>query len=726
MSDGKPAPQETPTTFVTACSGQPNEQSGTNSNPQQNLHPTAEIVNILASTQNSQPYQPKNSTENDEYSSSYYYSSSDEQPKIENKTPTNSNSKTKTQGTSPINSSQPVPLKAPLPLPKNVFRAPKNQGQKQHQNISTTKSVNKYQKTNPISNNRRQVKNNSLPLIQPTAADSNQQKRTTKNTIVKRQASRPASQNSRSRPSDPSEIISIDNYDPYNPKPINDPESLYLLNSLGIDASELAMPSENDIKKINDEELQEIFVDHHKKRIGRLFEQVKTHRSILANKGTSRTTSRLSTARSVTQRDANLTGQQPHDDPSLEIEKKQFEKIQQKHRRDVEQLVTTVLTQEKMRQDMARREERDREMQMMRKQEKEAKMEQARIKYERKLQEHAAAEAELARQNEEFRQRQYEKDQQRILTLKRQAEEKLQKMREYEEMRLQRLQKNRDNLEKMQEDRLVRIRQREMDNQEKEIAYLERKHQENAERNEKAQSEFERKEKLLHTIRDNEEKDHEALKIYQQNKEIENEQKYEDFTRRRKEEREMARMRHDEKIKRYNEKKEQLEQEKYQKRVKLATSEEYMTQRVAFVEQQKEKERQKKAFIYQLKKEERDQNALHIQRIKENKQRSLEQKLANKQQQLDNFEQEKQAFYKKRTEALVNMERDRKQINAEFAQQISDNSLSADNVVKIATKYGVDMNSIYMKLNNNAAVSRPISRASTRSIRVTRSEAPPK
>ena len=91
--------------------------------------------------------------------------------------------------------------------------------------------------------------------------------------------------NNNSEPISITRGLSIEDYDPSNPRKITERATLIAMNNLCILKSELKMPKTNEMKSYaeGDEDILKIVINHHQERIAKLISQIKRERQKVIN-----------------------------------------------------------------------------------------------------------------------------------------------------------------------------------------------------------------------------------------------------------------------------------------------------------------------------------------------------------------------------------------------------------------------------------------------------------
>ena len=473
------------------------------------------------------------------------------------------------------------------------------------------------------------------------------------------------------------ELVSILDFDPYHPQRITEPSTLKAMQYLGIHYSELKMPSQKEIDAYEDDDLKQIFVEHHRNRINRLIEHIMMERDMIM--------SHYVRKRAVKSR---------NDQRIATAEAKQSEILERRQRKELENLVQSLVKAEKMRKDAITKEQRERQIQHENLRKQAERRNEQKKKMMRAQEERERHEAEMKRKRELQIQKAQEKEQERQEALQRRAEMKLFKMQEYERIRQERMERNRDALQKIEEERTKRFREKEMDEQRRQSERLAKQQEWNERKCNENRLEEARKRKVLEDIRKGEEKAWQDKRKEAEEREKERQMKNDEFQEKLRFKRESYRHVHEEKMQRYQAQKERLEKERQEKNNKVLTDEEVAAERIKRLEQQKDKERRKKIFILNLKKEERDQNAKHAERQLKFRQREAQERRASNEQRINSIEYRRAVQAKERESRMIQIDKQKYAMSQRFKEQVESDRITLDSIRSIAREYGINVDDI--------------------------------
>jgi hypothetical protein len=467
--------------------------------------------------------------------------------------------------------------------------------------------------------------------------------------------------------------VSIVNFDPHAPRPITEEATLRAMAALGILHPELAMPTASQIRSIKDDELRQIYTDHHLRRITRLIYEIKDERD--------RIIARF--------REASRPPSSPDSDgrPPAAVEKHQ--------RRRMESIIQTILRAENIRVNLEAKEAR---VAQTREEIARKRATQSVLTRERQIQkqeEQSLAAAEVRKQQELRQALEFQKDQERLEGLQRVAEQKIEKLRRLEAARQERAGRNREALQKVDDEKQQKHREKEIREEERTLAFLRKQHQENKRRYESQREEGIRKQKVVSQIRIREEEDIAWRRKDSSERDYERDALLDQWRQRKCVIREQSKKAHDERLERHLAQKNEIEKEAHEKKVEQAIEREaHLEKRLMSLECEKQRERTKKQFIMQLKREERDQNAAHIARQKEAQIAESRTKIMAEQERVAAYEHERKQMGIDKRSKEMELEKQVATLNATVQRKLTVERTTVDSIRQIAQSYGVDIEEI--------------------------------
>jgi hypothetical protein len=453
------------------------------------------------------------------------------------------------------------------------------------------------------------------------------------------------------------------------------------MENLGINYSELLLPTDAEIASI-DPDVVDLYTEYHERRVSQLLSDISDERSVV-----------------LESRPATVSGHRTiATGGSGLVEEAQLQKIKQQQRREVEAIVQAVLRVEHQRVDAATKEARARQIRLETIQRRAAHTAVLQERHIQKVKEHEAAEAELERQRQARIEYEHEKERQRLITLERLAKAKNQRLREKEASRLQKTNRNREAIERAENERIQRLREKaEQDNQ-RQLALQMQRNAENEAREKRNREEEARKKAILEAIRNQEEEQWGKLKLDCLEHDIQKEAWLAKFRRKQAQNRERMREKEDEKAERYGVQKTRIEEEMYQAKVQSVLNDESQKDHLLAVQKEKERELKRRAFSLELKKDERDRCVAHIARQNELKKARARERLERGQAHADLLMSHKQRVAEERHEHLLALARQKEKMTLAFQEQVSSGKATPESIRNIAEKYGVDVNELERKL----------------------------
>jgi hypothetical protein len=463
--------------------------------------------------------------------------------------------------------------------------------------------------------------------------------------------------------------FSILDFDPHNPSPITEPASTRAMQNRGIAFHELVFPTRE-----VDPDVKDLFLAFHEERISRLIAQIKEERARIVN---------LVPRQSQTAKSSGMGS------AVMSPEEKQLQRITRQQQRELQTLVQTVLRSERMRTDAAMKAERAQEVKREAMNRQLARTAFLQERHLEKLREHAAAEAELEKKRQEKIEEGFERDRQRLITLQKLAEAKRRKLQAQEASRVEQADRNRMALERVEMERARRLAEKALQEEQRALALMLEQEKEAERRKQESREHELRKKEVLQGIRSQEEEQLAKLKHDCEKHEMEREVFLDKLHEKQAHNRAEAHDKEEEKVERFLQQRERIEDEVAQERMKSIINEEIARDRLAMLEQQKERERKRQAFSLLLKKEERDMNAEHLARLRELKVAEAKQKMITSEERIDFFARRREQVQEERRLQMVRLERQKEALAQGFQAQIAAGKGSPEAVLKVAQQWGI-------------------------------------
>jgi hypothetical protein len=495
--------------------------------------------------------------------------------------------------------------------------------------------------------------------------------------------------------------ISILVFDPENPEAITEPQTQEAMKNLGIEENELKMPGIEELEAINDEELEHIFITHHRRRIDRLISDIKDERKRV-----------IRCERAEREKFNSREGVRRESSKWLEFEERQTEKLEKQQKRRIEAEISNILREEEQKADSEQKEAKYKQIreEIMRKRFEESEKEKK--QRAERLAKRAEIEAQLAHAREEKRQRALLLEEHRLLVLQQKQDEKAQKLKEDEEKRREKAKKNREKRSELEESHTAQIREREAQEDLRIEEIFRRRFENNQKRIEKSRAKSAHKERLLSDLRTREYREIDTVRKNSDDRELQWAVCYSSFQKRQQDKRNGIRQQHEQRLMKYRMQRERIDKKFYDKRMKSVETDTEIAERLANRKKEKEREARKKAFIDRLKKEERDQNALHIERQRKVRSERQSRKLVAGEQRIASIEWDRQRKWERQQRDMIMMENVRVKMQRKFKENIGTKG-SLEVLRGIAREYGVDIDEMMERGTRNASPG-PSSRSGNR------------
>lgn len=546
--------------------------------------------------------------------------------------------------------------------------------------------------------------------------------------------------------------VSIEDYDPSNPKRITERATLMAMQNLCILKSELKMPTESELRSYaeGDEDIKNIILQHHQQRISKLINQIKRERQRLIDSDNSQ-------ANQIKNNTVDYSGPKMS---AVEMEQVKIEKLRKRHQREVEQMVATLVALDAMQKDSEMREKLDAERRQKIEDERRRQREEAHQKHLQRLQEMEMEEQRKLREEAEIRRKQFEREQAALKRQQEEAERKLREAREAEKQRQERAEQNRQHLMQIEEDRQNRILAQQRKVEEREVRRLqtlreenERRQREHEEMTMKRQMQIQaakqhERDLLEKKRRDADERDQLREKQFKEfeNRRLEEQRKYAEMQKEKVRRNSEARIRlAEEAIRKRNEKvttdaqiAERLKkrEESHEKRAENARTgrgdlqiaaarrnerwkeqerkryndmKKHENDKEKYVQQillQKEQERRKIQIQRRLKEEEKVENAHRLDRQRQKRLDHLKERMDNTMQRVENIQAEKYQLHRERQEMLSKLEREREEMSISMRESFVLNKTDPKSIQRMADMYNIDIAALQEKAKKRTVMGR--------------------
>ena len=571
---------------------------------------------------------------------------------------------------------------------------------------------------------------------------------------------KPAARQRETHSYDPSRVVvSINDYDPMNPRKITERASIRAMKNLCITKSELKMPSKEDLKDLDDPEIVEIVNNHHKKRIGKLIKQIKSERErIIQNSDSPGREMRKMTSRSIdtTQRTEN----------AVDYDKRLVEKMQKRQKREVEQMIATIIALDAIRKDEEIRAQLEEQRRKEIEEERKRKREEAHKKHLQAVQEMERQEQLKLKQEAELRRVQFEREQKALKRQQEEHERKLKEMAEAEKKRQERAEQNRLYIQKVEEDRQQRIMQQQRIIEEREIRRLEALRIEQERIQKEKELATKKRQEQIAAAKAKEIALLEEKRRQVEQKELEREEQRERFIKEKEEENIKFREMQEAKVRRNAENRIRIAEQDARTKARSATTNEEIDRRIKQMEalkekraedarlnrsdaalaaqrkqelwkkheeelnskikreqaekevhinsilEEKERERQKQILMRKLKEEEKVETAHRLERQRQKRVEALKEKIDNSMAHAEEVQEERKTVHMQRQTMLMQLEKQRMRMSDTFEQIKVTGKTNRKEMEKLAREYGLDIQQIEMRTTMRLPLS-PTMRART-------------
>jgi hypothetical protein len=283
--------------------------------------------------------------------------------------------------------------------------------------------------------------------------------------------------------------ISVHTYNRHHESAFTELATLNALYDLGIEPSELFMPTSKQLSKYpNDSDIRRLVISHHSARIDRLCVRIAERREVILHE---RKELRTSTKLSAPEEEAGF----------VKIERRRLEHARELQRREAENFILRALAESERAKESIERDQQELERLQQIKEEREKQSAEAHRRHFERMQELEEQERRRLNAEEQKRKEQFEKDQRAIESQKRAVEERLKGARENEKRRQKKCEQNRKHLEEFEEERRLKIIARGQAHEEREARRQQIKAEESKKIKKEKLAEHEKREMLIRNVR---------------------------------------------------------------------------------------------------------------------------------------------------------------------------------------------------------------------------------
>jgi hypothetical protein len=219
------------------------------------------------------------------------------------------------------------------------------------------------------------------------------------------------------------------------------------------------MPTSDELSQFGDPESRQTVISHHQRRISKLLTQIISERDRILS--TPDPPSTLST-----------TTTQPNISPktsAVEMEQRQLATLKRRHQREVEQLITTLMTLDALQKDSEARDLLSKEKQLLIETERKRQRFESHERHLKHLRELEISEQTKLQTEKALRQQQFDRDIRIFKKLQNDAILKLETAKRAESERRERAEKNRERIEQIEQNKQLKILNEQRRIEEKEV-----------------------------------------------------------------------------------------------------------------------------------------------------------------------------------------------------------------------------------------------------------------
>jgi trichohyalin len=429
-------------------------------------------------------------------------------------------------------------------------------------------------------------------------------------------------------------------------------------------------------------------------------------------------------------------------------DQQQIEKLKARQKREIEKMIHKFCQLERLEEDMADTARREAERRGQDEELRRQRAEEVHQRHLQRLKEIEALEQQKLRDEEEQRRRQFERDK-KALELQRQlAEEKLAQMKEAERLRLERMEKNRQHLNRIEDERKARIHQVEMQQQEKEVRRLKKIEEEHEIRNKEAQEVAEKREKQVKIARDYEraelenkrkaadERDkqwNERLQVmekekadravdfarrseerFKRNAELRTslgrqqeeakraramsqedlERRLSAITRLREERSSAARLSTSDTAVRMQQRAEKIQKQQAKRQQDIEEIAKRNQEKVQRARDEKDNLAKLRSFQFKLKQEETQRNQVHLERQNQRKQREVVKRMESEIERIRKWENEKMTIARERAFRIEQLQAQKADLRDKITEFTVNSRIDQKTIQRLALQYGIDFKAI--------------------------------
>ena len=485
--------------------------------------------------------------------------------------------------------------------------------------------------------------------------------------------------------------ISIDNYDPNDRSQVfTDPLTIEAMQVLGVKPEELFYPTNRDLLKYTrDKDMRDVVKQQLFNRVKKSQDEVRAERDRIARKPP---------AGQVSTRDERLEELTRRTERSNALEQERMARIQEKNKREAEQIILSILIENEMIEETLEQQERD-------KQERLRQIQETRLwnKQERERQRKKERDAEL---REIEQQKEAERKRREAFEADRKSEEKrieMEKARRahFEQLDQERMRKNeeaRKNAEKFEEKRRQEWDEQRKQQMQRDKEWEEKRKKERQELEEKAKLEEQRKQERVAQVRSNQEQHLEEKRTKTMQKQEKQEIALKERHEARMHELEVQKKMEEEREKQSKEYREKLFQEQEEaKKNKYEASELRSTEYYRKMQEDKDKRRRQLALEQAIRREERVTASNRLAKKKESSIMEIEKQYEAR---LKAIQMKEQMRLKQKHTAEVQrnkLARQKYELEAGLVSAVEMKKKGMGALKKIADEMGIDLKALQLK-----------------------------
>ena len=540
--------------------------------------------------------------------------------------------------------------------------------------------------------------------------------------------------------------VSIEQYDPYNPKEITEKASLVAMRNLCILKSELKMPTNNELRAYDDAEVRSIVRTHHEHRIQKLLNAIMVERQ------------RILSSKDGPAYEATVKEIKPKMG-AVEMEKAQLEKMKRRQQREVEQMIATLVQLKVAQSEALERDRKDNERIQKMEAERKRRNQQARDRHMKRIKVLEREEEKRRKEDAEARKQQHEKEMEQARKQQADMERKRKETKALEREKQRRAERNRKHIQQIEEQRKQKLIKQQRDAEARETRRLEIMRTEQEKQKLERDRQHAKRQHQIAAAKEHEREMLEKKRSDSEQRERERERQQKVFEEKQKDERKKYREAQERKTRRNMRARNRIEEEDMKKRKALMTTDAQITERLrkrdemnkkratsarlsrsdsarrltARHEQWKAKE--EKLFLEmkrneeakeqhiqkiiaeraherkitsirrQLRDEERVEAAQRLERQRQLKLERQREKLDESMARIDYLQQEREQLHKERRDIIAKLSREKEKMSHTFKETLGNKPTDEKSIRKLAKTYGLDLSQIEARVNTRRSLS---------------------